>query len=460
MFNLFNRVFSLLLCITLVISLTACNVSFKPPAEDNSSAPVSNDTTHESDTNSTEKPITDNSKPESNSSKDPIITSTPEQSVSSPTVELPEAPTSEHTPLSKEDYYQYISLSDSDKKVYNTICKGIEAQQNYIDVKKYDLTDKKLKDILDKVIADNPQYFWVSKFMQYSIITTSNKRVITDLILFYTDGTVTDNISDSGKFITIADRNKIKEQKIVFDNKVSEFLKTFSSDLPEIEKERYIHDFVLSAITYDDSYSGKAIQRDNYPRVYDTFGALVNGKAVCEGYTRLFQYLCYQVGINSTFVNGESKGEGHAWNTVKLDGEWYHVDTTWDDGHTGGIPLYTYFNLTEEEINTDHTIDSSVLKVPNATANTLCFTNTFGILINDTLSAPQNYEKAIDYMVKFNSKYLMIKYNGAEPNDLYIRLHFLSQTGSLQKYIKAQGYNISFKPTYFTLPNYIILEKE
>lgn len=446
MVRLFKRIISSLFCVSLIISLVACNVGFKLPTDRNASTPTSNDTTHIGDVS-----------PDGGAS---ISIPKPETPVSSPSVKLPDTPVSKHTPLSREEYYQYSLLSETDQKIYNTICKGIEAQQNYINIKKYNLSDEKLKNILDKVIADNPQYFWVSKFMQFSITTYSNKSIITDLILFYTDGVVTDNISDSGEFITFANRNKIKSQKIIFDEKVLQFLNSFSPDIPEIEKERYIHDFVLDTVTYDSSYFDKDLERDNYPRVYDTFGALVNGKAVCEGYTRLFQYLCYQTGINSVFINGESKSDGHAWNAVKLNNEWYHIDTTWDDGHTGGIPLYTYFNLTEKEITADHTIDSSVLKVPKATADTLCFTNTFGILITDMLSSPKNYEKAIDYMVKFNSKYLTINYSGAEPSDLYIRLHFLSKTGSLQKYIKSRGYDISFKPTYLTISKYIILETE
>lgn len=64
-------------------------------------------------------------------------------------------------------------------------------------------------------------------------------------------------------------------------------------------------------------------------------GALVDGKCVCEGYARAFQLLCEQAGIDAVCILGNAKSngetEGHMWNAVRIDGIWYYCDPTWND---------------------------------------------------------------------------------------------------------------------------------
>ncbi len=389
-----------------------------------------------------------------------LITGKPiKKVITSPSIELPEAPKTHHTPLSKENYYQYSLLSNEEKALYNTICKGIETQQNYIDVEKYSLTEDNIDYMLNLVLADNPQYFWVAKFLQYSITTVEDESYITHLILFYTDGEVTDDFNDKGNFSATADREKIKQQKIHFDNLATNFLKSIPANTPEIEKERIIHDFILKTITYAEKESNLELKKENYLRIYDLYGALVDGYAVCEGYTKLFQYLCYQTGINATFVLGESENESHSWNTVEIGGKWYHVDTTWDDGSTQGTPLYSYFNLTTSQISKNHLIDDDNVAVPTANSTTHSFANTFGIAINKNFG-PQNFENAVDYLMKSNTQYLILVCKGDLPNYQYVKTNFFNLNSDIQKYIKVKGYNLSFDTTYIEIDNFIYLKRK
>ena len=98
---------------------------------------------------------------------------------------------------------------------------------------------------------------------------------------------------------------------------------------------------------------------------FDIYGAFINKKGVCEAYSKAFQTLCYAVGINAN----QAVGVGHMWNTVKLDGDWYYVDVTWDDpivnGGTIDIISYDYFNKTTAQMHVAHSLDpNSYLKVP------------------------------------------------------------------------------------------------
>ncbi len=80
------------------------------------------------------------------------------------------------------------------------------------------------------------------------------------------------------------------------------------------------------------------------------YSALVNGQTVCAGYARAFQYILQQLGIPCYYCTGFA-GESHAWNIVMLDGEFYNVDTTWDDM---GIGTYDYFNKTDKDYADNH----------------------------------------------------------------------------------------------------------
>lgn len=80
------------------------------------------------------------------------------------------------------------------------------------------------------------------------------------------------------------------------------------------------------------------------------YSGLVNGKTVCAGYSRAFQYLMMRLGIPCYYCTGYA-GESHAWNIVKLGDDYYNVDLTWDDTEGG---LYDYFNKTDNDYADSH----------------------------------------------------------------------------------------------------------
>ncbi len=92
------------------------------------------------------------------------------------------------------------------------------------------------------------------------------------------------------------------------------------------ERVLSIHDYICTLTTYDTT--------GEY--VYSAYGALIDHRAVCEGYAEAFKLLCDANGIDCVLVSGTgitSTGrENHMWNYVCMeDGNWYAVDATWDD---------------------------------------------------------------------------------------------------------------------------------
>ena len=80
------------------------------------------------------------------------------------------------------------------------------------------------------------------------------------------------------------------------------------------------------------------------------------GKGACGAYTRVLWLLLAMNDIKSHVIQGSEKSGGpHCWNLVEFEeGEWYHVDVTWDDQN----PIsHRFFALTDAEIKKDHRWD-------------------------------------------------------------------------------------------------------
>lgn len=240
--------------------------------------------------------------------------------------------------LQLSPYYEPVKLkngynnlqNDEEKRCYKAIAEHVT-----------DFTDKRYNDLylmkeftvdcsinpaqLDKVFTafmeDNPQLFWLEEVYSYS----TGEQVKMSLI----------GIMSERQY-----RKCIKK----FNNKVSSILNSLKEDMTELQREIYIHDCIIDNCKYKDKES--ASMR------YCAYGALVDGKAVCSGYTKAFQYLLSLVGINSQGINGRSQKQEHMWSAVELSDGWYYTDITWDDSHQS--TRYDYFNITEGQLNKNH----------------------------------------------------------------------------------------------------------
>ncbi|MBC6972281.1 peptidase [Bacillus sp. Xin] len=133
---------------------------------------------------------------------------------------------------------------------------------------------------------------------------------------------------------------------------------TLKPGMDEHEKVKAIHDYVVKHVSYDTSY-----------KAYTAYEALVNRSAVCQGYTLLTYQLLQEAGIQSHIVTGKGNGQAHAWNLVKIENKWYHIDTTFDDPvpDKAGRVTYSYYNISDEQLGKDHEWDRS--KYPKASTN-------------------------------------------------------------------------------------------
>lgn len=124
----------------------------------------------------------------------------------------------------------------------------------------------------------------------------------------------------------------------------------------DYDRALWLHDWLIYNADYDASMTV------HHPR-----GVLLDGTGVCESYAIAYQMLLTEVNIPSIYVTGYAGGELHAWNLVQLDGEWYHIDSTWDDPIGGGNEGYGYFGLNDAMMARDHDWERQNYVFPQAT---------------------------------------------------------------------------------------------
>ena len=119
------------------------------------------------------------------------------------------------------------------------------------------------------------------------------------------------------------------------------------------------HEYLTSSVAYAyEAYLSNSLGSEHE---YDMYGALVNHSVVCQGYAETMFYFLKRAGLPCAIAS--SKNINHAWNIVKIHGNWYHIDVTWDDPvwDVPGKSLHTYFLVSFDTMNkntlTNHTKD-------------------------------------------------------------------------------------------------------
>ncbi|WP_333886743.1 transglutaminase domain-containing protein [Clostridium sp.] len=234
------------------------------------------------------------------------------------------------TPIDVENYSQYYNaLKDALYSYADTLILNVS---NY-DKNQYNL------DVINKILVDFPDLR-----ARYSG-ATSNVEYVNPV-----------KVTIGFKY-TDTKENLIEKENDV-QKKVSEIIgNLITSDMEDYEKELVLHDYVVNNTKYDErAYTG------NMPKdSYTAYGVLINGIGVCQGYADAMDRLLRAAGIESSMVIGDANNGtewiGHAWNIVKIQGQYYQLDSTWDDPVTNdGLNRlsHSYFNITDDEIAKNH----------------------------------------------------------------------------------------------------------
>lgn len=262
---------------------------------------------------------------------------------------------------------------ESNKEQMKTGTYQIELGTSFSDILSQSNGQEKLGEYYQSAIEaytyDNAEVFYLSPKKMYLNIETTTRGGVSTYDVYINSGNevnyLTEEFSSKAEVDqAIAQIEQVKNQ--ILQNKTGN----------TYEDIKMVHDYLVDNINYESSLSKQ--------NIYNIYGALVNRECVCEGYARAFKYLLDELNIPCIMVigtgtNSQGETENHAWNYVQLDGNWYAVDTTWDDpvviggGTASEESRYKYFLVGREIIDQDHspsgqfTEGGKIFSYPNVT---------------------------------------------------------------------------------------------
>ena len=251
---------------------------------------------------------------------------------------------------------EYIS---DDKENLKTGTYTIQFGNAFYDILSQENGSDKLQEEYQTAIEaftyDNPDVFYIDVTKMYINIETIQKIFSTKYNVYINSAKDPTYLLDG--FTSKEQIDQCESQVIAVKNQILNQI----AGKNDIEKMRYIHDYLVDTIEYDQKFVEK--------NIYNIYGALVSKTCVCEGYAKASQYLLNEAGleniiITGTATNSDGKTENHAWNYVNIDEKWYAIDTTWDDpiivggGKLTNTIRYRYFLKGSSTMNKNHFIST------------------------------------------------------------------------------------------------------
>ena len=229
-----------------------------------------------------------------------------------------------------EPFY-YHKMTKQQQAAYHVIMQGANALADEFQIPRIESAE--LYDVFFRLRLDHPEIFWMTGY-KYKYYQDSPNLIFVPEYLF--------------------DKNKIREHQKALGARVDKLVRT-AMKFSEWDKEKYVHDFICENIRYD---------KLKKPYSHEIIGPLGHGVGVCEGIAKSVKVLCDALGVWCIIAicgNNPEKGikYRHTWNIVRINGQYYHLDATFDNtlgkNEDGSTSIrYDYFNLDDKNIFRDH----------------------------------------------------------------------------------------------------------
>lgn len=274
--------------------------------------------------------------------------------------------------LTKNEYqnkYLYSQLGENGKIIYEKLYENkenlktgtytIQFGNAFYDILSQENGSDKLQEEYQTAIEaftyDNTDVFYIDVTKMYINIETIQKIFSTKYNVYINSAKDPTYLLDG--FTSKEQVEQCESQVMAVKNQILNQI----AGKNDIEKMKYIHDYLVDTIEYDQTFAEK--------NIYNIYGALVSKTCVCEGYAKALQYLLNEaelenIIITGTATNSDGKTENHAWNYVNINEKWYAIDTTWDDpiivggGKLTNTIRYRYFLKGSSTMNKNHFIST------------------------------------------------------------------------------------------------------
>ncbi len=189
--------------------------------------------------------------------------------------------------------------SGKEKEVQEALLAAWDSFAASCDLVSYGLKGAEVERIYFETLNTHPQYFYLQK----TYTSWENKQgIVTKVEIKYA-----------------MEKNEALQALKAYDGAIADVMRNVDSSWSDMEKALYVNDYLARNCQYD----GEA------PKKFTAYGALVDKRAVCQGYALAFLELTRQLGISCEMVTSDSVN--HAWNIIRIGNNYYHVDVTWND---------------------------------------------------------------------------------------------------------------------------------
>ena len=233
--------------------------------------------------------------------------------------------------------YYYGQLTKPLQGVYDTLLSGFRVYAPSIRIP--DVEQGQLAEVYLRLKLDEPLLFYVTGYRCRWMPGAAHLELLPEYLF---------------------DKSKIRTHQQAIEARLSRLTRPLQGK-PELEQELAIHDFILEQVRYD---------KLKKPYSHEILGPLTQGVGVCEGIAKTVKALCDRLGLWCIVALSEAAPERgiryrHTWNVLRIGGQYYHLDATFDNSLQRGVKRYDYCNLDDSHCFRDH--ESLVFPIPACT---------------------------------------------------------------------------------------------
>lgn len=196
----------------------------------------------------------------------------------------------------------YSESAYTDDEILDYLYQQIMDRSPQINISQYQIKKGDIANIVSGVMNEHPDLYFVGR--RYSTSSYSGSEYVNALIFTYSDA----------------------YDDALFQSETQKALAAAAGCTSDLQKAIALHEYLTVNCEYDyENYLAEIIPDESY----NAYGVFVKRIAVCQGYALAYKYLLNRLGIDCYMVTSDAMN--HAWNLIKLDGQYYQVDVTWDD---------------------------------------------------------------------------------------------------------------------------------
>lgn len=234
-----------------------------------------------------------------------------------------------------DPYQEYAPITGVPSDMQVALVQAVTAHQSELDVSAYHVPTEELKTAMSHFFFTHPELFYLATSYRISSVQGSG-------------------VASKVEFTYLYGADEIPAMKQTYEQELQKIVAGVPTDGSEFDKVLYLHDYLVQNFSYD--YEGFRAEKNggSAQAIRDTYNFFTQKRGVCQAYMLALIATTREVGIECLPVVSDSMN--HAWNLVKLDGQWYHIDVTWDDagGEESAVYpsyiSYSYFLLSGEAL--------------------------------------------------------------------------------------------------------------